>query len=110
MQKKLKAKGEEYEKKAESAIKAGALIVQNEAKQTAPYKTGNLRRSIHTETLGSGEKLEAKVGTNVVYAAAQEFGLADRNIPAHPYLRPALDNNRAKIKREIERVMKGEGK
>jgi len=32
-----------------TALTAGALIVSNDAKRRAPYRTGNLRRSIHIE-------------------------------------------------------------
>jgi len=105
--KKLTQVSDQYQKKLESALKSAALIVQNEAKQKAPVLTGNLRSSIHIEPgPGAGTKATVLVGTDVIYAKAQEFGLADRNVPPHPYLRPALDENKAKIKAEIARVMK----
>lgn len=88
-----------------AAIKSAALLVQNDAKEKSPYKTGNLKSSIHIEMEGSGDETIANVGTNVVYAATQEFGDDSRNIPAQPYLRPALDENRERIKAEIKRVM-----
>lgn len=78
------------------ALVAGALIVQNAAKVNAPYRTGNLRRSIH---IGGHEELAGDyngilrehgervpdpeieetraavyVGTNVEYAAQREYG------------------------------------
>ncbi len=122
LKKKLQAKAEEYEKNAELAIKAGALIVMNAAKENAPYKTGNLRRSIHLGGTGQGleggttgtdigaseNRLTVDVGTNVIYAATQEFGRD--GIPARPYLRPAMDENKDKVIREIERVLKGGGR
>lgn len=40
----------------EDAATAGALLVQNEAKRKAPWRTGNLRRSIHVG--GHTEKSE----------------------------------------------------
>lgn len=89
----------------ERALTAGALIVQNAAKINAPYKTGNLRRSIHIgghEDLagdyqniqqesgdpvpgpeGSGVAVAVYVGTNVIYARQREYGgtITARNGP-----------------------------
>lgn len=31
------------------------------------------------------------VGTNLIYARAQEMGYAPRNLPARPFMRPAVD-------------------
>lgn len=76
----------------ERAVVAGALIVQNDAKRRAPYRTGNLRRSIHIgghsdlgemqNTTGSQierpevspNHVEVYVGTNVEYARQREYG------------------------------------
>jgi len=88
--------------KLESATKSGALIVQNDAKIKAPYLTGNLKRSIHIETTEKTDtKVVVMVGTDLEYAAAQEFGTS-RGVPAHPYLRPALDENDEAVKKEIK--------
>lgn len=89
----------------ERALVAGALIVQNAAKINAPYRTGNLRRSIHIgghEDLagdyqnvqgesgdpvpapeGSGVKVAVYIGTNVIYARQREYGgtITARNGP-----------------------------
>jgi len=96
------------------ALTAGALPLVNRAKQLCPYKTGNLRRSIHFGDLILGPGFaEGKAGTNLEYAAAQERGativpktakalhwktdsgkdvFARRvTIPPHPYMRPAAD-------------------
>lgn len=130
------------------AALAGALPVQNAAKAKAPWKTRTLSRSIHSELETEAETYaEVVVGTDVEYAAIQEFGgvITPKNarylaipltgaaeaaisplnfpgklrpvfygsegvmvdetgaaqyalknsvtIPAHPYLRPALDEN-----------------
>lgn len=57
------------------ATVAGALIVETLAKQNAPVRTGNLRRSIHTEVLESTRALaRVSVGTDVEYARTVEFG------------------------------------
>jgi HK97 gp10 family phage protein len=99
----------------EAAVVSGALLVANDAKRRAPYKTGNLRRSIHvgghaTESLGEGTDIggnkhdahsaEVLVGTNVVYAAIQEYG--GRGITGRGYLRGAFDENKEAVTKEIK--------
>jgi len=81
------------------ALKAGALLIQNDAKKRAPYLTGTLRRSIHTEQTG---KTSVKVGTDVEYAIFQEYGTS--KMAARPYLRPAFDENRQKVVDKINAV------
>lgn len=59
----------------EAAATAGAMIIMNAAKGFAPVRTGNLRRSIHTETvLRSPQKVTVSVGTDVIYAKQREYG------------------------------------
>lgn len=100
------------------SLDQSALKVQNKAKQLAPFKTGNLRRSITKQILPG----VAVVGTNLVYAAIQEFGgvivpraakmlrfkidgkyVFARKVKIPPYkgrgfLRPAFRGNLVKIK------------
>lgn len=102
----------------EMAVVAGALIVQNDAKRRAPYRTGNLRRSIHIgghadvaadfhDTTGtelpapetSATRTEVLIGTNVEYAWFIEYGIQRRR--PRPYLRPALDENQDAVQREV---------
>lgn len=88
----------------ENATRAGALIVQNDAKVRIVnwplYKTGNLMRSIHMETAErTEERCVVEVGTDVVYAPPHEFGTD--TIPARPYLRPAANENKDKVQKEI---------
>jgi HK97 gp10 family phage protein len=131
------------------AGKAGMLCIKNAAKIKAPRRTSNLARSIEDEiTEQRADYVEVTLGTNLEYAAMQEFGgtivpknakylaipLTDEarqfaggprsfprelsprikggkgvmvdeagvaqfalvksaTIPAHPYLRPAFDEN-----------------
>ena len=98
-----------------TAIVAAGQPVKGLAQGFAPYKTGTLRRSIHVgEAFVIGKTAACEVGTNLVYAAAQEFGahIEPKNypflhwvtddgtdvfvwhgvdIPPHPYMRPAAD-------------------
>lgn len=105
------------------AVIAGGLLVANDAKARAAYKTGNLRRSIHVGGEGvqaastgsdiGGQEVgadfaEVKVGTNVEYARRIELGFAGADSlgriydqPARPYLRPALESQRGAAEREI---------
>lgn len=97
------------------AIVAAGQPVKNLAQGFAPYKTGNLRRSIHVgAAIVTALGAECEVGTNLIYAAPQEFGahIEPKNypflhwvtddgadvfvwhgvdIPPHPYMRPAAD-------------------
>lgn len=142
------------------AAQAGALPVQNAAKQKSPKRTRTLSRSIHIEVLLEEEtQAEVTVGTDVEYAAMQEFGgtITPKNakylaipltkaaeavsprsfpgklrpvmngqsgvlvddggaaqyalkksvtIPAHPYLRPALDENVEAVKDSMARALR----
>jgi len=94
------------------AVTAGLMLIQNAAKEKAPVRTGTLRRSLHIEVEEKRRNYAmAALGTDVVYAAMQEFGGVVKNafgkgitvtIPAHPYLRPAWDENIDAAKREIK--------
>ena len=90
------------EQAKKKALTEAALIVEGQAVNLTPVDTGNLKSSI-THQVGADE---ARVGTNVEYAARLEFGFNDTdslgrryNQPAQPYLRPALDMNTKNIKK-----------
>lgn len=69
-----------------TALDKSGRLVEQRAREGAPYDTGALQRSIKATRAG----VEVQVGPNVgVYAAVQEYGSS--HTPAHPYLRPALD-------------------
>jgi hypothetical protein len=80
-------------KAIERALLVGAQPVRNQAVEDAPVKTGNLRRSIHTEVGVQTGNTIVYVGTDVDYAWAQEV--------RKPYLRPALDQNVDEVRREV---------
>jgi HK97 gp10 family phage protein len=87
--------------KIRTALRAGGLVIMNDAKQRAPVLTGNLRRSITMED-GPGE-FEINIGTDVEYAPFQEFGTS--RMGARPFLRPAFDENTAQVEREIAEAL-----
>lgn len=79
------------ERESKKALTASAMVVQGEAINLAPVKTGNLRGSIDF----SIEDVIAIVGTNVEYAPYVEYGTY--KMDAQPFLFPALINNRDNI-------------
>lgn len=99
------------------AVKAGADIVRDEARRRAPYKTGALHRGIKSEITWDKNKSKAfagagmdremndifvkhtKDGKRYYYPASIEYGTP--YAPAHPFLRPALDNNKARVKQVV---------
>jgi HK97 gp10 family phage protein len=105
-------------KALETSVKAGAYVVEAEAKINIEKKdivdTGNLLNSIQVKDVkSSGDIAEASIGTNVVYAARQEFGFVGTdslgrvyNQPARPYLRPAIDENHDKINDAVKENLK----
>ena len=111
------------EKFITAALVSGALLIANQAKKNAPIKSGSLRRSIHVGghtdktpdydpssdlekygakygDLGEPGSLRAIVGTNLEYAPYQEYGTS-RGVPAHPYMKPAMDTERDNVLKEI---------
>lgn len=136
LKRKLEALGESVQgRMLERALVAGALIIQNAAKENAPYRTGNLRRSIHIgghEDLApdrqgieqaTGQAVPAPevrdadvavyVGTDVEYARRIEYGFSgadalgrEINQPAQPYLRPAVDENGDAVNQEVSDALR----
>lgn len=93
----------------EQALVDGGLIVERDAKFKVPVDTGRLRQSISHKTINFGSKNPAVVvGTNSEYAKHIEYGTSRQ--PAKPYLLPAFEGNKAKIKKEIKKAFqKGVG-
>lgn len=56
-----------------TGLNTSAKGLRDLSANNAPYKTGNLKGSIHEE-YSSPNNLEAKVGTNIKYGRRQEFG------------------------------------
>lgn len=78
------------------AIVLCTQVLERSAKQHAPVRTGNLRRSIYSEVTFERGTWVGRTGTNVKYGFFQEVGTV--NHPAHPYLRPALAELQARIR------------
>lgn len=111
------------------ALTAGAMPLTNRARQLCPYRTGNLRRSIHFTLVAlAGMYAEGKAGSNLVYARIQEEGgtivpvhakmlhwvdpdtgedifARKVEIPPRPYMRPAADETYMLVGAETARAL-----
>lgn len=145
LSKKLKDMGVDVGKKAERAAVAGGLVLQNGMKTRAPKRTRTLARSVHIggheneapdfsesadqrgprrvpQPERSKGRIKIYIGTDLVYAAIQEFGgeitprrapflrfqvdgewvMARRvRIPAQPYVRPTFEADGPEAQREV---------
>ncbi len=113
----------------ERAVVAGALLIQNAAKEGTPFRTGTLRRSIHIgghDDLNpdgvsgkidppevTADRVAVFVGTDVEYARRVEYGFEGDDVlgrtyhqPAQPYLRPAVDETRREVVQEIGEALR----
>ena len=61
-------------KKTRTAVNLAGNQMKTDVQARAPYKTGTYRRSIHAEPMGTNERPEVRVGTNLIHAAQKEFG------------------------------------
>lgn len=109
--------------KVQDSLSKATLLVEKEAKQNAPKDTGALRRSITSKVEG----LEGTVFTPLEYASYIEYGTGlfaevgngRKKVPwnykddegnwhstsgmkPQPFMRPALNNNREKIKKILK--------
>lgn len=106
----------------QEALQKCCALVEREAKQIAPKDNGELRRSISSRVEGQ----QGIVFTPLEYAPYVEFGTglfaeeggrtdtpwhyqddegnwhSTSGQKPHPFLRPALENNRAKIKKILK--------
>lgn len=112
-------------RKIEAAVGKACAVVERAAKEKAPKDTGELRRSITSEVVTNFNEVEGVVFTPLEYAPYVEFGTGlfaetggRSDVPwcykddkgewhstsgqkPQPFMRPALDENREKIKRVI---------
>lgn len=130
---KLLAKLSDMEKRdvAGTAVKRACLIVEHEAKKNCPHGDGFLKSSITHSTTLNGDIAVGTVATNEEYAAYVEFGTGlyaekgdgRKDVPwvyrdaagnfyttagqhPQPFLRPALENSKEKIKSVFRRAIR----
>ena len=82
-------------KAMETALDKAGFQVERDAKIFAPVRTGRLRASINKQRKG----LIVTVQDNVNYGIYQEYGTW--KMKSHPFMRPSLEKNVAKIKQLI---------
>ena len=118
--------------KVEAAMGKCCALVEKRAKQLAPKDTGQLRNSITSKVVHDGKDIIGVVFTPKEYAPYVEYGTGlfaenggrkdgwayedektgdtiwTRGQRPHPYLRPALNENRDKILKILEESVKND--
>lgn len=116
-------------KNIEANMGKACAIVERSAKQNAPKGTGELRRSIASKVETRGDEIVGVVYTPLEYAPYVEYGTGlfaesggRKDVPwhykddegkwhttsgmkPHPYMRPALNENRTEILRIIKEAL-----
>ena len=87
------------EKALSNVLRKTAFSIEAKAKELAPVDTGVLRNSIQTKI---ESPTKATVGTNVEYAAHQEFGT--RHQKGKPFLTPAADEAKKEFQKEVRQI------
>jgi len=88
----------------EEGLQKGAFRVERDAKINAPVDTGRMRASITTRLIKEDGNPVAEVGTNVSYAPLVEYGTSKK--AARPFLFPAYNQNKDKIRKDIAAAVK----
>lgn len=112
-----------------SALNTACLLVESSAREKAPKDTGALRRSIESKVESSGGDMRGIVFTPLYYAPYVEYGTGlfaegggRKDVPwnyqddsgewhstsgqhPHPFMRPALDENREEIVRMLKEAL-----
>lgn len=83
-------------------VKLNGAELQKKAMQRAPVKTGNLKRSITLNIEDEG--LTAAVTPTAHYAPYVEYGTRFMN--AKPFLRPSHNEQKARFKHDLERLVR----
>jgi len=99
-------------KKLFTAFKVASLKIQSDAQAIVPVDTGRLKLSIQSRVERKGDAVGAEIwsgaeseeGKPVDYAAFVEFGTS--KMKAQPYMRPAMDKNKAQLIKQLEQVLK----
>lgn len=84
----------------EKSVRKWTEYVRGEAADLCPVRTGELRRSIHTDVQHNGDSIDGIIYTNKEYAPHVELGTSKQK--AQPYLFPALNNNKDKVTKGIQ--------
>ncbi len=85
------------------ATAAGAELIAEDAKARVPVDSGRLQRAIHVEASPEGAYVVAG-DREAFYGHIVEHGSV--NAPAHPFLVPALEENRGKVEEGIRAAIR----
>jgi HK97 gp10 family phage protein len=79
-----------------------------EAKETAPYETGNLEMEIHRQSVVSDGALTVRVGPSqdAFYGLMQEFGAPEAHVPALHWLENAARDVQDEVLEEYYEALK----
>ena len=89
----------DFDRKGESIMRLVRGQIEGDAKRLCPVDTGTLKGSI----TGDNDDKSAVIGTNVEYAAPQEFGT--NKMAANAFLEPAATQNAAAYARIAKEVL-----
>lgn len=89
-------------KEADGIIANTALRVERRAKEFAPYDTGYLEQNIMAEPDGD---LSYTVTSKAEYSVYQEWGT--RNMAPHPFMMPAMQQERPFFFQKLQNLLKG---
>ncbi|KAA8455243.1 HK97-gp10 family putative phage morphogenesis protein [Weissella paramesenteroides] len=97
----IEAQPAKVKAEAGEIIQNTALRVEKRAKNSAPVDTGYLKQHITAEKTG---ELSADVTSLAEYSIYNEFGT--RKMAAHPYMRPALNQEQPFIYQKLDNLIK----
>jgi HK97 gp10 family phage protein len=111
--------GQNVDASATRAVEAGSEVAQAGMVRRVPVDTGNLRDHIRIKgPEQDGNFISAEVGVihsagftdadTARYGNAQEYGTAE--MAAQPYIRPALDEDKGKIRKVMRESLEKDGK
>lgn len=90
------------QREASGIIMNSALQVEKRASDNAPVDTGYLRQHITANKTG---EMSAEVVASADYAIYQEYGT--RKMSAHPFMRPAMDQEGPLFMRKLQNLLNG---
>jgi HK97 gp10 family phage protein len=110
--------GEDVDEAAARAVTAGGDVLVQGMQGRVAVLTGNLKEHIsRTEPVRDGNYTYIDVGVldgenladadTARYGNAQEFGTA--SMPAHPYIRPAIDEDKSKVRAAERAALEQDG-
>lgn len=89
------------QKRVSAAVDVTAEAILQDARASAPVRTGRLRAAIFSKILRrDGDRLRVRVGVSSPYALHVEFGTV--RTPAQPFLGPAGDAQGSRFEQRID--------